>query len=513
MTTLLQQLSYTPNELGFGTSGLRGLVEDITDLETYINTCGFILFMEEAQKMSKGAAIFVAGDLRASTPRILQAVCKAVTDSGYTPTFGGLVPTPAISFYALQQNAASIMVTGSHIPADRNGIKFNKLGGEVLKEDESHIKTAVASVRQKLYQEDATVSAFNDKGDLKNSFLTPPVNDAVEALYKKRYTNAFPSDILRGKKIVFYEHSAVGRDIIPEILEALGAEVIRVNRTDYFVPIDTENVTTDDQAYFKQLAQEYPDAFAITSTDGDSDRPFVIDEHGIFHRGDELGAVVASWLKADFAAIPISTSDGVLTYMDTQKIACESTRIGSPYVIRSMATRPDTQITVGWEVNGGFLIGNDIETKYGPLASLPTRDALLPIVVALVAATENNQSISELFAVLPSRYTQAGMIDNFPTEISQLIVKKFSTDSPDTRIAISQYFTGSEGFGKIKSINPLDGIRIFFDNGDIAHLRPSGNAPQLRIYSVADSQERADEIVRLAIQEPDGILRTIEKNL
>ena len=30
-------LHYTPTPLAFGTSGLRGLVSDITDLEAYIN--------------------------------------------------------------------------------------------------------------------------------------------------------------------------------------------------------------------------------------------------------------------------------------------------------------------------------------------------------------------------------------------------------------------------------------------------------------------------------------------
>ena len=39
-----------------------------------------------------------------------------------------------------------------------------------------------------------------------------------------------------------------------------------------------------------------------------------------------------------------------------------------------------------------------------------------------------------------------------------------------------------------------DGIRVLFDNGDVAHVRPSGNADELRIYSVADTQIRADEI-------------------
>ena len=61
--------------------------------------------------------------------------------------------------------------------------------------------------------------------------------------------------------------------------------------------------------------------------------------------------------------------------------------------------------------------------------------------------------------------------------------------------------------------NYLDGVRWGFDNGDIAHIRPSGNAPQLRIYTVAGSQARADTIVALGIREPDGILRSMEKAL
>ena len=60
-------------------------------------------------------------------------------------------------------------------------------------------------------------------------------------------------------------------------------------------------------------------------------------------------------------------------------------------------------------------------------------------------------------------------------------------------------------------INVLDGVRVYFHDGDVAHVRPSGNAPQLRIYANADSQARADEIVKLAVCEPDGILRQLER--
>ena len=49
-----------------------------------------------------------------------------------------------MAYYAMQKGKASVMITGSHIPNDRNGIKFYKHDGEVLKVDESGIIAEVA---------------------------------------------------------------------------------------------------------------------------------------------------------------------------------------------------------------------------------------------------------------------------------------------------------------------------------------------------------------------------------
>ena len=72
---------------------------------------------------------------------------------------------------------------------------------------------------------------------------------------------------------------------------------------------------------------------------------------------------------------------------------------------------------------------------------------------------------------------------------------------------LQEYFSAERGFAEIVRLNTLDGVRIFFEDGEIAHIRPSGNAPQMRIYAVADRPERAENIVREATRTPDGILR------
>lgn len=505
----IDYLSYEPVELSFGTSGLRGLVTDMTDLECYINVAGFLSYLAELGQL--GGTVYIAGDLRASTPCILRAVATAISDASQETVFCGFIPTPAVAYYAQTKGAPCIMVTGSHIPDDRNGIKFYKADGEVLKSDEAAIKNHVAEVRAKTY--DSLDGKFTSAGELIEPAALPEVAPEAETAYKARYTDVFSPTVFKGKKIVMYQHSAVGRDTITDVLKSLGAEVVPVGRSSKFIPIDTENVTIADQQYFKQLAEEHEELFAIVSTDGDSDRPFVIDEQGVFNRGDVLGAVVAEALQADYAAYPISSSDALDRYFDEKGLAYEHTRIGSPYVIDAMnaAIESGKERVVGWEVNGGFLIGKDLEIDGKSLEKLATRDALFPILMALKMAVDSNQTVSSVFAVLPQRYTQAGLIDNFPVEVSKALMQKFSTNDEQTRKELGRYFNEQSGFSSIAKVDSLDGVRIFFSNGDIAHMRPSGNAPQLRIYSVSDSQERADEIVRLALEEGDGIFRRLEQ--
>ncbi len=512
-TTLFQSLAHKPVELAFGTSGLRGLVADMTDLECYINAAGFIGYLLASKDISEGATICLAGDLRESTPRITQIVAQAIMDTGCKVDYYGLIPTPATAYWGMRHNQASIMVTGSHIPADRNGVKFYKREGEVLKPDEAPIKEAVMRVRERLYQQSAANSPFDGQGVYKRPLSELEIHPEANQYFKERFLDIFSADTFTGKKIIVYQHSAVGRDLIVEVLNSLGAETVPVDRSEQFIPIDSENVTPANQTYFRSLAQAHPDAFAIVSTDGDSDRPFVIDELGTFHRGDILGAVVAETLRADFAAVPISSNDAVDMYLQKRGIPLVHTKIGSPYVVTAMQAGQSKghKRVVGWEVNGGFMTGSDFSISGRTLSALPTRDALLPILCALQAAVINNVTLSQLFGALPKRYTQAGLIDNFPVAISQELIKNYGVDSPEIRARLGQFFTTESGFDDITAIDATDGIRISFSNGDIAHIRPSGNAPQLRVYSVADSQNRADAIVTMGIAEPDGILRQIER--
>ena len=248
-------LDHDPVQLKFGTSGLRGLVREMTDLEVYINTQGFLRYVVEQGEATPGTSVIVGRDHRnhdpasgqSSSPRIAAAVSQALWDLGFEVMDAGILPTPAIAAFAGDPSRKwpAVMVTGSHIPADRNGIKFYRPTSEVLKADEPGILEAVAAVRSKVYGQSADDSAFDRRGMLKASPASPPIDPAATAYYAARYLEPFgDAEPLAGVRIVVYQHSSASRDLLADILGTLGADVITTGRVDHFVAVDTEDVTT-----------------------------------------------------------------------------------------------------------------------------------------------------------------------------------------------------------------------------------------------------------------------------
>ena len=66
-STSLQFRGQTPECLKFGTSGLRGKVDAMTDLEVYINTTGFLEYLLGMHAIQPGDSVCLGGDLRPST--------------------------------------------------------------------------------------------------------------------------------------------------------------------------------------------------------------------------------------------------------------------------------------------------------------------------------------------------------------------------------------------------------------------------------------------------------------
>lgn len=453
----------------FGTSGARGLVTQFTPDVCAAFTHAFISSLQDSYSVKRMA---IAIDNRPSSSVIAQACIAALMQRGIETVYYGVIPTPALAYSAMQDGIPCIMVTGSHIPFDRNGLKFYTPDGEITKADEQ----TILNVNEE----------FAPLADLPSLSVN---NDAAKQ-YAERYTSLFDADLLQGKRIGIYEHSSAGRDIYGQLFSSLGAEVISLERSDEFVPIDTEAVSDVDKEKAKTWSKQYQ-FDAIFSTDGDGDRPLVADENGEWLRGDILGVLCAQAMQIQALAVPVSCNTVIETIPQFTKVS--RTKIGSPYVIAEFAElAKQYQAISGFEANGGYLLGSDVEINGKVLKALPTRDAVLPFIMLLSAA--KNSGIAALVEALPARYTHSDRIQNFATAKSLSIVEMGKSNPEDL---ISQV-----GFNdaSVEGVDETDGLRLTLSNQTIFHLRPSGNAPELRCYAEANTFEQAQQIVSQVLE-------------
>ncbi|PTO65214.1 phosphomannomutase [Vibrio splendidus] len=448
----------------FGTSGARGLVEQFT-----ADACAAFTyaFMQCMQGKFNFKTVALAIDNRPSSPAMAQACMKALEQLGLDAVYYGVVPTPALAYVAMQDNIPCIMITGSHIPFDRNGLKFYRPDGEITKADEQAILNADA--------------AFTAISDLPELF----VNQRAATDYIARYTELFDISLLSGKRIGIYEHSSAGRDLYAPLFTSLGAEVISLERSNEFVPIDTEAVADADKLKALNWSKQYQ-LDAIFSTDGDGDRPLVADEKGEWLRGDILGLLCSRAMNIEALAIPVSCNT-VVESLDVFKHV-ERTKIGSPYVIAEFALLSNQyQSVAGFEANGGYLLGSDVLVNNKTLKALPTRDAVLPALMLLAAA--GDKGIAQLVEALPKRVTYSDRIQNFATERSRSILEQGITNPQGMLEQL-----GLNGISII-NVDTTDGLRVTLADHSIVHLRPSGNAPELRCYAEAEVTSQAKQIV------------------
>ncbi|MFW5451269.1 MAG: phosphomannomutase, partial [Methylophagaceae bacterium] len=147
--------------------------------------------------------------------------------------------------------------------------------------------------------------------------------------------------------------------------------------------------------------------------------------------------------------------------------------------------------------NGGFLQQTPIQQNEKILSPLPTRDAVIVPLTILLLAQQRQRTISELLNDLPQRYTYSDRLKDFPTEVSQRVLSTMMTANMESNLT-----TFKNQFPDLANpilINTIDGIRITLDNSEIVHLRPSGNAPELRCYTEANNEDRAKELNKLCL--------------
>jgi phosphomannomutase len=210
-------------------------------------------------------------------------------------------------------------------------------------------------------------------------------------------------------------------------------------------------------------------------------------------RGDIIGILTARFLGADTVVTPVTSNSSIEGTGAFRRVI--RTKVGSPFVIAGMTQASGA--VVGFEANGGVLLGSDVSINGTTIAALPTRDALLPILSVLGAAEVAGCTVSQLVATLPPRIARSDRLEHVPAERTALLLERLAVDA-------AGYFAEQ---GTIQAVSTIDGLRYELASGEVIHYRPSGNAPELRCYTEASTAARADALLAWGLSSAEAVVR------
>jgi phosphomannomutase len=282
--------------------------------------------------------------------------------------------------------------------------------------------------------------------------LALPLVD-VEAIRKANFTVAIDAV------------NSVGGVVIPQLLRALGVKnVIELNceATGKFAhtpePIP-ENLT--------QIADLMSEGRADVGfvVDPDVDRLAIVMENGQMFVEEYTLVAVADYVLSHTPGSTVSNLSSSRALRDvTRAHGCNysAAAVGEVNVVTEMKR---TGAVIGGEGNGGVIYP---ELHYG-------RDALVGVALFLTLMAKSGKKVSELKAGYPPYAIAKHKIELTPDinvdAILEAVKKKFSSEE----------------------ITDIDGVKIDFADKWV-HLRKSNTEPIIRIYSEAETMEKADAL-------------------
>ena len=385
----------------------------------------------------------VGGDGRHSTPPLRDAVLRGLMESGCEALDVGLAPTPLL-YYALHalDADAGIMITGSHNPAEYNGLKMT-IGRAAL------AGQAVAGLRARIERRDFAAGA----------------GSRAAVAIKARYMNEVLANasLARPLKVVVDCGNGVAGVVAPRLYERMGCAVISLHAD---VDGDFPNHHPD-----PAVPENLADLIACVRREG-ADVGLAFDGDG-----DRLGVVTNAgeviWpdtLMMLFAEDVLSRHPGAAIVYDVKCSprlgALIAERGGAPILCRTghshiKAKLRETGALLAGEFSGHLCFG---DRWYGFDDALYSGARLLEILARSPA------SAAVAFA-------------RFPPAFGTPELKVPTTETAKFDIVRRLVARGDFGAGKVTAI---DGVRVDYADG-FGLVRASNTSPALTLRFEADS--------------------------
>ncbi len=431
---------------------IRGIVDESLT-EQGVFSIGQAIASEALNAGQKSIAI--ARDGRLHSPRLSESLAKGIQATGCDVIDVGQVPTPVLYFATHQLDTQSgVMVTGSHNPANYNGLKI-VIAGNTLSGD------AIQQLYQRIERDDF------DKG----------VGSYQEQRMLPEYIGAITNDVRLGRmmKVVVDCGNGVAGEAAPMLLSTLGCDVIPLyceidgNFPNHHPdPSKPENL----QELIDKVREE--EAELGLAFDGDGDRLGVVDSSGNVIWPDRQMMLYAMDVLSRQAG-----ADIIYDVKCTRNLAKVIAKHGGKPIMSKTghslikAKMKETNAELAGEMSGHIFFK---ERWFGFDDALYTASRLLEIVTAEFRST------TEIFAELPD-----------------------SVSTPELNVSLEE----GENFSFVEQLQSqatfedakiitIDGVRVEFKDG-WGLVRASNTTPSLVLRFEADDElalERIKEVFR-----------------
>lgn len=354
--------------LRFGTDGVRGLANDALSPE-FVTALG-----RAAARAFDARSCAVGRDTRRSGAMLAAALAAGLAAEGADVVDLGVLPTPAVAYWAQCHEAPGAVISASHNPFGDNGVKFFAAGGRKLTDAtqesiESHLEELLARPAR---QTDAAPVVGAEVGSVRR-----------DADGRARYVDHLAGDVLEGRSldgctVVVDAANGAAHRVVADVLGRLGATVTVVNASPDGTNINAGCGSTHPEGL--QQAVTARRAQLGLALDGDADRLVAVDEQGGIIDGDALLAMFAldladrGGLHGDRLVATVMSNLGLERALAARGIGLVRCPVGDRHVLAALEREG---LNLGGEQSGHLIFTDLATTGDGLLAGVLLADLVL----------------------------------------------------------------------------------------------------------------------------------------
>jgi len=472
------------NPIKFGTDGWRGIIaEDFTFDNVRICAQAVAEYLKQNGLDKRG--LVVGYDTRFASEDFAAAAAEVMAGNDIKVHLClKPAPTPVVSFTVpATSSAGGIVITASHNPGTWNGFKYKSQDGasapgDTIAQIEANIASLTRASAPETEAPGKSVKRLTLERGLKKGLIdyldpSPP--------YFDRLSQFVQVDELRRQKLDIIVDSMYGAGIgyFKTILEGGNLRIIEINaeRNPSFPQIQPEPIAKNLTNLSRLVVEKKADVGI--ATDGDADRIGIIDEKGHFLTQHQTFALLCLYL------LEVRGERGpmIKTLTSTTMLS----RLGKIFDVPVYETPVGFKYVAPLMMEKNAIIGGEESGGYGFRGHVPERDAILAGLYFLDFMAKTGKTPSQLLDYLYSRvgpHYYDRLDFHIPAAKRNTIVDRLSSSSPAT-------IAGS----KVTRVDTTEGFRFFLGDESWLLIRFSGTEPLVRIYSEAESLERARELL------------------